>query len=430
MPLARPYEPQERDQYPAPSARIIIHHPGYADGYDTLIRLDGFDKKDTSSSLGLHMGTALVICGIITSHFSGYFTRVKEKEAQQIQFEDDAVLEGGDYYLHIPGDETYAVCPAFEHWKFPHDNPLSPWACSAISHSSTGIQPNKSYAHQSSTFTRDQGCLVSRYRDMKEACHVCPAEELVWFRQNNMTNYILDTDVLANALLEDVANLVALRRDIHKSFDDREWAFAGKEGVWSVHFLKPTNDLGPTYHNLRVPDLQGKVSGQLLLTRLAWAVLPRMREFWSGPSKRWVTVRTVNESDGTTGWIKKYLNQQETERMMRKKSRSPAKRKAPDGDGQDAVEEEGADCGGSESSEDSNWHWPSSSEEDDSPRRGRKRKRSSASSAYQSVSLPPCKQITTCSDLPSYHNTHPTPDVEHVVLDDQTFAPWSTSERA
>ena len=70
----------------------------------------------------------------------------------------------------------------------------------------------------------------------------------------------------------DVANLIALREDLHSIFDQRFFVLVPKGCAFHVHFLVLTEDLGPIYHNREVRDLTSVVSPEFIFTRFAWAI--------------------------------------------------------------------------------------------------------------------------------------------------------------
>jgi hypothetical protein len=70
----------------------------------------------------------------------------------------------------------------------------------------------------------------------------------------------------------DVANLIALREDLHSIFDQRSFVLVPKGSAFYVHFLAVTQDFGPIYHNREVRGLTSVVSAQFIFARFAWAI--------------------------------------------------------------------------------------------------------------------------------------------------------------
>ena len=265
--------------------------------------------------------------------------------------------------------------------------------------------------------SRDKRCLISRQRDYKETCHLCPKNELPWFQRNNMRLYNTNMFLAADDLANDTSNMVALRRDLHKAFDEKFLAFVWKEQGWTTHFIKPTKDLGLRYHNMPI-TLSDGISTQFLYTRLAWAVFPLVKTFLVSASKRWVKLRVI-ERDGKAKWQKEYLDKDEISKRV-PKSQSPLKRKLGDETGPEELESDGDTRGESGDSEATDLEC---SEDEDNLTRGRCRRRKYSDSSVSSHSSvrsgiktqlhPPRKSELAYLDLPSH---------EHVVESTDSIA--------
>ena len=154
--------------------------------------------------------------------------------------------------------------------------------------------------------SRDKRCLISRQRDYKETCHLCPKNELPWFQRNNMRLYNTSMFLAADDLVNDTSNMVALRRDLHKSFRREIPCLCMEKSRVDYTFHKATKDLGLRYHNMPI-TLSDGVSTQFLYSRLAWAVFPLVKTFLVSASKMWVKLRVI-EKDGKAKWQKEYLD--------------------------------------------------------------------------------------------------------------------------
>lgn len=77
----------------------------------------------------------------------------------------------------------------------------------------------------------------------------------------------------------DVKNLIVLREDLHSIFDQRLFVFVPKGPAFYVHFLAPTKDPGPIYHNREVRSLESVVAPEFIFARFAWAIFHRSQEF-------------------------------------------------------------------------------------------------------------------------------------------------------
>ncbi|KAL6713019.1 hypothetical protein ACLMJK_009415 [Lecanora helva] len=381
MPLTRPRQPEANSAQIDPGARVIIKHPGYDDSENIMIILAGFDRNDGNSKPGLHFGTTSAICAIISGSHGGYFSKNKDgNEEARLHHQPDDLLEAGECYYHVPNEPQYAVYPSFEHWQFPHNDLPEPYTHSGPSSFSTGVFSTAVSQAPAEVMSRDKRCLISRQRDYKETCHLCPKKELPWFQRNNMRLYNTNSFLAADDLVNDTSNMVALRRDLHKAFDERFLSFVWKEHGWTTHFIKPTKDLGLQYHNMPV-SLSDGISTQFLYTRLAWAVFPLVKTFLVSASKRWVTLRVI-EKDGKAKWQKEYLDKDEISKRV-PKSQSPLKRKLNDETGPEEMESNGHTRGDSRDSEATDSEcW----EDEDSLMRGRRRRRKFSDSSVSSQS--------------------------------------------
>ncbi|KAA8897638.1 hypothetical protein FN846DRAFT_910311 [Sphaerosporella brunnea] len=72
----------------------------------------------------------------------------------------------------------------------------------------------------------------------------------------------------------DVRNVVSMRPDLLMSFDDGDFVLVPKEGEFCIHFLKPTFEFGPLFHNRIVSALADDVAVPFLYARFAWAIFP------------------------------------------------------------------------------------------------------------------------------------------------------------
>lgn len=156
-----------------------------------------------------------------------------------------------------------------------------------------GFQPEMG---QAAVMARDRACAISKHRDCIERAHLCPKNELDWFRENGMRKYNTRRDISGDLSTDDMANAIALRPDLHRAFNDCKFAIARKDGQWSAHFLETTNELGSMYHN-RPVEIAAGISAEFLLARFAWAIFPLVKAFMEQGPERLVKLR-VKSSDG------------------------------------------------------------------------------------------------------------------------------------
>lgn len=342
-----PSVPSPIQEYPYPTANkhiIIFKHPGYPDEYEQniLLQLYAWDSPNG----GLHAGTALLACAIIACNaWDGYLT--VERDGPKLEVQDDDVLSAQEYYFHVPrprmesieptGDGShykYPIYPSFQHWAFPHRHIPSQWRgvsddeSEAISGGTINTPSVSSVS--AAVINRDKSCVISKNRDYIERAHLCPRNELDWFRKNGMRRYNARLDISGDVITDDIANALAMRADIHRAFDECKFALARKSGRWTVHFLEKTYDLGQMYHNRPIEVTEG-VSPEFILTRFAWAIFPLVKAFMEHGPERVVKVREQCE-DGFHEIVKTLdlAGFEQITAASRGRSTSPKKRKAAD----------------------------------------------------------------------------------------------------
>ena len=273
--------------------RIRFRHPHYEDNDDDNIFLDlpAFDHEDG----GLHHGTALTACGIIACNtWDGFLTETKN--GTRVQEGHDDILMGSEYYFHNPAfannELPYPLFACFNDWLFPHGS--LPPAFDTVPTTSTArtLRDDTPATNPSPTIIdRDLTCRISDYGDALEAAHLCPGSMDEWFRGNRMTRYCRNKSLPSKHITADVANSIALRKDIHHCMDDQKFAIVPKANAWTVHFFHSTKTLGGKYHNRPLQQLSPEVSSVFLLTRLAWTIFPHARDFMEAGPERRIKVR-------------------------------------------------------------------------------------------------------------------------------------------
>ncbi|TKA59822.1 hypothetical protein B0A49_14042 [Cryomyces minteri] len=307
---------------------ITFKHPGYPDQFqqNILLKLFAFDH----ATGGLHYGTAHVACAMIACNaWDGYFTRARD--GPRLELDHDDLLVDRILYFHVPTDTgKYPVYPNFDNWAFPHDN-LPPQWPSAVQSEGAGVDelvaPPSSSTLTAAVLRRDKACLISKQRDCVEKGHLCPRSEVRWFHLNGMSQYNLNRQLTQDAVVDDISNVIALRSDIHTTFDDKKFVIVPKKGQWVVHFTDLTNDLGRLYHNTPLA-LHQDVSSNCLLLRFAWAIFTPVAEFLSTGAGRMVRMRTTVDDEITE--VTRIMGTEEARNITGKgrgRSASPKKRK-------------------------------------------------------------------------------------------------------
>lgn len=108
----------------------------------------------------------------------------------------------------------------------------------------------------------------------------------------------INKSLTSKYLLHDSSNLILLRADLHKAFDDGKFIFCPKNGVYVAHMLQPTVEIGRMYHNVSLQPIQD-CSAQMFFTRFALAIFPCLSGFFNqrGNSDR-IRLVSVVENDG------------------------------------------------------------------------------------------------------------------------------------
>ncbi|KAJ9634508.1 hypothetical protein H2199_008965 [Coniosporium tulheliwenetii] len=257
----------------------------------------------------------------------------------KVYLDKEALLRGRDYFFHVPwptdvpeeerscGAYRYPIVPSFQHWSFPHDSPPPGWSFNPdLTANVASLFPVPSISSVSQAVRdRDGSCRLSGYQDGIERAHLCPRSEVQWFTQQEMDRYNISGSLVGLGLVDDTANALALRSDIHLSFDAGRFVFTRKRDQWVSHFLTPTSNLGPEYHNTTV-EIPSSVHPAFLLARLAWAIFPGIRNFLIRGEKRLVTLRQETGS----AWDVKELDREHLCCVLgiqpRGRSNSPTKR--------------------------------------------------------------------------------------------------------
>lgn len=290
--LRPPVVPPPADNDPTvstdPRHKVTIHHPGYDSEDDELLTLLAFDRPNG----GLHYETAIVICGIIAGNrWDGYLTRDVDGEERDGLGPSD-IIPVGDYYYHVKdsygvSDKSYAVVPTFTDWPFPHANLPPSWQNSSIGCEAPRL-PYSLTDVTAALVLRDKGlCRMSLHSEACEKAHICPVSENEWFNSQKLHRYIQDPRNAGDLAICDINNILLLRADLHKSFDDKKFTFLPKDGQIVTHMLWPSCELSLVYHNVIMHQIDS-IPPEYLLARLAWSIFPMLRVFLQCNKKRFL----------------------------------------------------------------------------------------------------------------------------------------------
>ncbi|KAI9679117.1 MAG: hypothetical protein M1829_001787 [Trizodia sp. TS-e1964] len=245
---------------------IRFRHPGYPPQSDLLLTLSAYDHLEG----GLYHQTALDALSVVTGNMpGGYLTSTLD--GSPITFPPHRLLRLKDYWYHLPP-------PPATTGEVAEDG------------NSSGIPQQAAQDIASSSFlekirSRDSSCRVSAYRSATEAAHIIPRQMQLWFTENNMDVFNTNRNLTGTYIMDDMANGIMLRRDIHFVFDSKEFVFVPKNNKIVTHFLGQSEDLGILYHNHATQPLKD-TSKEFLYARFAYSVFPLLLKFLiRGPNR-------------------------------------------------------------------------------------------------------------------------------------------------
>ncbi|KAF8598029.1 hypothetical protein BDV93DRAFT_354923 [Ceratobasidium sp. AG-I] len=286
-----------------PSGELKLLHLGYSSPTAEsriIIPFTQFDlvPESNPAQYGVHYGTLMFICYIITGNKLGFLSPAKLPESASVPLaipEDcargfDDVLTGESYYyyiLGIPVNETYRILDDLDSWSFPRlselrGNPLwSNWE-SVFNGETRRVMGATDVSVQ--VKMRDTVCQVTGTRGHLgcQAAHIIPSAEGNWFLKNDLSAFSRDILTDLNPTNRP-SNMFLMRSDLHFIFNQRFFAFVPKGEHLVAHFFNHTQSAPACFpiHNagFRHP---GCLSAHYFLARLAWTVLPWMDQFNAG----------------------------------------------------------------------------------------------------------------------------------------------------
>ncbi|CVK92411.1 uncharacterized protein FMAN_07307 [Fusarium mangiferae] len=87
---------------------IIVRHPHYPEHQRTLLRFPRLDaasrrdEVDCEYTYGVHHGTVLSACQIITGNASTAYLSRDHRGKMPVRLSYDGILTYGQYFLHVP----------------------------------------------------------------------------------------------------------------------------------------------------------------------------------------------------------------------------------------------------------------------------------------------------------------------------------------
>jgi hypothetical protein len=320
-PAQLPLPPQYRQLH------ILFRHPGYDDGNNVLFKLHAPDTDDDGQP-GLFAQLAIDACAVIAGDCAGrgWLSLLRDGSAP---IDPTSTLRKRSYYFHLDAaDDPYAIVPNFRQWSYPHDCLPPHWQQLALDSgtvsSSIILAPSNL---TTALLIRDGSCRLSGCREQLQVAHVVPQSELDWWRANDMSRY----NTGSAATLDDTANALLLRADLHMAFDKPRIAFVPKPATDGsmrlvAHLLEHSPELKHLYHNRELHPTA--VGVDMLYARFAWSVFTLLDAFLECKIDRRLALRA---SDARLANARGFVTADNCELFStaatRKRSQSPKKRK-------------------------------------------------------------------------------------------------------
>lgn len=281
--------------------QIRFRHPHYPDSSNVLLALFAPD----SPSGGIEYGTAHAACGVISGNrWNGWFTSTINGAASGLTYGD--ILCERDYYFHLPEssfEAPYAIVPTFKEWTFPHENLHPCWRADQQNTAPAQSRFTAPSSLSAAVFSRDRSCRISGFTEGTQAAHLCPRSEDAWFQRNEMSRYNLNPLLIATGPMEDTANALLLRQDLHTHFDAHKFFFVPKKGKGEeevaivTHLLIASRELGILHHNTRLKSIP-EVDTAFLFARFAWTIFTLLAGFLKVGVERALIGTTISIAPG------------------------------------------------------------------------------------------------------------------------------------
>ena len=325
---------------------IFFRHPGYDDSNNVLFKLHASDTAPTCCrdgepaqhrGPGLYAQFALDACAIVADNRTdGWLSSDRDPElARNNRVAAGSTLHARSYYFHLEDSEgsdlPYSIVPSFREWSFPHDRLPAHWA-QLSSPSNTTSDATFTPSNLTAALTvRDGCCRITGHKEELQVAHLVPQAELDWWHANDMARY----NNGQGYSLDDTANVMLLRADLHIAFDKPRFVFVPKPsdgcGIRLVFHLLGSSDEYEHYHHNRELH-ESKVSADLLFARFAWTLFPLLGAFLSCKKDRRLALRIAGHNQMLSrGFFSAADCEGFSQTASRKRSQSPKKRK-PDGD--------------------------------------------------------------------------------------------------
>ncbi|KAL8382469.1 hypothetical protein RB595_006313 [Gaeumannomyces hyphopodioides] len=260
----------------ASQSNIRFAHPGYDGEFSSVVFLS-LPRLDDG---GVCYDTAITACGLVAcNQWAGFFSTDKPGQ-HRIERPADGILRDDKYYFHLPagsGPGPYPIVPRFSDWVFPHEDLPAIWTRLQLQTSGElqGVAINQ----------RPLFCIATKYAHGVDVAHCVPSGEREWWIQNHMDLYGNEGASHYSSSGQDTqANLVPLRADLHRVFDERQLCFVPKEVeedgptkqlrlLIRVVTRSPGGEVGGLWHNRSLHGVPPALSKECLFARFAYTIL-------------------------------------------------------------------------------------------------------------------------------------------------------------
>ncbi|TFK92370.1 hypothetical protein K466DRAFT_659353 [Polyporus arcularius HHB13444] len=269
---------------------VDILHPGYEERY-LLLQLPALDPVDTPNGEpqmgGVDLRLALDACRVLTNNREGFLSESRNGDNPVQVSGSEELLVQSQYYYHLAGHlgsmYKYPVVTAFAAWTLPTSIPEH-WAHDETAVARSALQERfgrPASAMSTAVKNFDGGCVLTKFLASTQNARYVPKEEQAWFDGNHGTYHCLN----AKAGINDTANGVTLRSDVHLCFDRGGFVFYPFNALTREYLVYSLSNVESDYTDLlhrRPVTMHERTSATLVYARFAYAVILRGAPGWVG----------------------------------------------------------------------------------------------------------------------------------------------------
>ncbi|KAI2464944.1 hypothetical protein F4781DRAFT_411023 [Annulohypoxylon bovei var. microspora] len=260
---------------------VSIYHPGYS-GYFPLLYFPALDDNGIDYNLA-YLACCILVGNTWPRNGNGadcpYLAESADPNAPHVSCPSDHVLRRSSYYLFVPAcpEAQYPVTPNFSNWVFPHDGLPEIWRDLEVLPVPWYKVQNMPRIISEAVAQRDECCRITQAFCGNQHAHIIPRSVKIWFPLNDMMRYSADRG--SRPALDDIANGMLLRSDVHHMLDQSELLmfpkYTGNKYELVLHVLHSRTrylfEQRAMYHNRKLHHIYG-VSREFLFARFAWSI--------------------------------------------------------------------------------------------------------------------------------------------------------------